>query len=128
MEIEAPWVRFQLQPSPPTSMFAILHCPRLGDYLLALLLALVFNIYLITVYILTPMFITTLPQPWRTAIALSWALCQPLFSLGVCLLIPHTSLTWATLVVELVMFVSYTCGIIFASWSTGLTGRSHHMK
>jgi hypothetical protein len=109
-------------------MLAIPHCRGLGECLPTFLLTLVFYIYFIVIYILAPMFVATLPQPWRTIVALSWDLCQPLFCLGVCLLFPHTSLTWTTLVVESVMVVSYTCGTIFAYSSTGLTSKSYHTQ
>lgn len=83
-------------------------------------LILVFYTYLSIIYILTPAFVIALPC--RTVVALLWALYQPLFSLGLCLLFPHTSPTYTTLAVETLMFMSYTFGITFAYCSTGLTG------
>lgn len=96
----------------------ILHRPGLGECLSTFLLTLVTYIYLCVVYILIPTLITTLPQPYRTAVALSWALCQPLFCVGRCLLFPEASPT----AVKSMMFTLYTCSIIFAYWTMGLTG------
>ncbi|EDR03727.1 uncharacterized protein LACBIDRAFT_331247 [Laccaria bicolor S238N-H82] len=102
----------------PAETITILHRPGLGECLSTFLLTLVTYIYLCVVYILIPTFITTLPQPCRTAVALSWALCQLLFCVGICLLFPEASPTE----VETMVFALYTSSIIFAYWTMGLAG------
>ncbi|KIJ91685.1 hypothetical protein K443DRAFT_14192 [Laccaria amethystina LaAM-08-1] len=104
-------------------MSAILHCLGLHECLEAFSVSLVYLIYSFIIYVVAPFFLMRLPQPWRTPLALLWTFCQPLCSVGVCLLFPFRgSVTGTTTVVEATMFISYLGSIIFAYRSMGLTG------
>jgi hypothetical protein len=106
------------------TMSAILHCLGLHECLEAFSVSLVYLIYSFIIYVVAPFFLMRLPQPWRTPLALLWMFCQPLCSVGVCLLFPfRESVTGTTTVVEATMFISYLGSIIFAYRSMGLTGK-----